>query len=407
MSYKLNMKEVTYSLSSALDLVGIDDNMHGKRVAYMAVEIAKELSLSDENIDNLYSIGMLHDCGVSSTNTHRHLVNELDWDNSQEHCLVGERLLNDTSVYKKYASYIRYHHTHWKKLPENLDDNVKDIANLIYMADRVDALRAQVGEINAQNLKFIQNTIKKHSDAMFKSEFVDAFLKLSSHNYFWFFLDEEPLNEYFQEWIDIGIDENINFIHLKEIALMFASIVDAKSAFTSEHSIGVSLLAKYLADLFELEPQKKELIELTALFHDLGKLKVDDEILNKPAKLNEEERLKMNRHGFDSYVILKHIKGFKDISYLASLHHETLDGEGYPYGLQKSKIPFEARLIAVADIFQALVQNRPYREGLTAKEALEIIQNMTNKNKLDSNIVEKLSANLEHSYNFAIAKNRY
>ena len=127
----------------------------------------------------------------------------------------------------------------------------------------------------------------------------------------------------------------------------------------------MSRLARYLAECFELPKEKCELVEISALLHDLGKLKVADAILNKPAPLNANERLKMNRHGFDSYIILNHIRGFKEISYLASLHHEALDGSGYPYGLEGKDIPFEARILAVADIFQALVQNRPYRSTST------------------------------------------
>ncbi|MEA1956480.1 MAG: HD domain-containing protein [Campylobacterota bacterium] len=103
MSYKLNLKQVTYALSEALDLVGIDDNMHGKRVAYMAVEVAKKLSWSDKDIDELYAIGMLHDCGVSSTDVHTHLVTELDWNQSDDHCKRGSELVSKTTHYKKYT----------------------------------------------------------------------------------------------------------------------------------------------------------------------------------------------------------------------------------------------------------------------------------------------------------------
>ncbi|MEA1956479.1 MAG: hypothetical protein U9N02_08305 [Campylobacterota bacterium] len=109
------------------------------------------------------------------------------------------------------------------------------------MVDRVDALRAQFGD----DIEKIQGILKIHSNKMFSSEFVEAFLKISKHISFWFFLEDEALGEYCQDWIDTGRDEEVPYKELKEIALMFASVFDAKSKFTSEHSLGVSSLVRY------------------------------------------------------------------------------------------------------------------------------------------------------------------
>lgn len=398
MNYNLNIREVTYSLSEALDFVGIDDTMHGKRVAFMAAELAKNMSWSQKLIDELILVGMLHDCGVSSTDVHTHLVTELDWENSHLHSIRGEELLNKTKIYKDFATYIRYHHTHWNELPETLTKEQKDIANIIYLVDRVDALRAQQSIINSNSAQNIQETIQKYSNVMFSPELVDAFMKTSHSNSFWFYLEKEPLNEYLVEWIESTSEQTFTFEDIKEIAMMFAAIVDAKSEFTSEHSIGVATLSKYLAEQFELPQDAREKIELAGLLHDLGKLRVADEILNKPAKLDDEERLLMNRHGFDSDMVLRRIKGFREIAHIASLHHETLDATGYPYSLGASDIPLEARIIAVADIFQALIQNRPYRKGLSMHKAYEIILAMGEDGKLDMDIVAKLKENLATCY---------
>ena len=405
MTYKLNLKEVTYALSEALDLVGIDDKMHGKRVAYMAAEMAKELAWSKQKIDDMIYIGMLHDCGVSSTDVHNHLVTELDWDNSQVHCLRGEQLLLKTSIYTHYATIVRYHHTHWDAFTMDVDPDIKVAANLIYLVDRVDALRAQMNDMDlVSSTGRIQDTIKKYSNEMFSSELVDVFIKLSSKSSFWFYLEEESLIEYFSEWIQSGVDEEISYKDLKEVALMFSAVVDAKSTFTSDHSIGVSNLSLFLAQRFELSEEMCEKIEIAGLLHDLGKLRVDDAILNKPGPLNADERLKMNRHGFDSNIILRHIKGFEEIAHLASLHHETLDAQGYPYSLEASAIPFEARIIATADIFQALVQDRPYREGLSANDAYKILFDMFEAGKLDGSIIQKLKENVDECYTVANIK---
>lgn len=404
MKYSLNIREVTYALSSALDLVGIDDTLHGKRVAYMASEIAKELFFEENIINDLIFTGMLHDCGVSSTDVHSHLITELDWNNSEIHSIRGYELLKAINIYEKYALYVRYHHTHWDKLPDNLTLLEKDISNIIYLVDRVDALNSQMKSLGSKSISDIQETIQKYSNTMFSPKLVEAFISLSSRDSFWFYLEDEALDEYFVEWIKKNEDENFEYKEVKDISLMFASVVDAKSVYTSEHSIGVSSLSRYLAELFNLNEESCEMLELAGLLHDLGKLRVDDDILNKTTELNADEKIKMNRHGFDSYIILRKIKGFKDIARLASLHHETLDAKGYPYNLKASEIPFEARILAVADIFQALIQNRPYRKGLNMNDAFNILYKMYEDGKIDSKVVDMLKNNLITCYEHAIVE---
>lgn len=401
MNYSLNIREATYALSEALDFVGIDDVLHGKRVAYMAAEVAKELDWDAQTIDKLIFLGMLHDCGVSSSVVHTHLVNELDWNNSEVHSLIGESLLRKTSVYEYLATYVRYHHTHWDKLPTTLSKEEKEISNLIYLVDRVDALRAQMSSMGVKAIYSIEEIIKKYTNTMFSPHITEAFLSASAKKSFWFYLEAEALEGYFQEWIKESKNESFAFKEVKEIALMFANIVDAKSKFTAEHSIRVSKLSRYLAELCELAEYECEQVELAGLLHDLGKLRIRDDILNKPTALNAEEILCMCRHAFDSDIILRKISGFKEISHIASLHHEKLDGEGYPYRLEAEDIPLPARVVAVADIFQALVQNRPYRLGLTQEEAHEMIKRLSDKKQLDAYVVSQLEAHLSECYRLA------
>ncbi len=401
MQYTLNVREATYALSGALDFVGIDDILHGKRVAYMAAEIAKELSYPQELIDDIICAGMLHDCGVSSTDVHKNLITELDWNNSQIHSVRGAELLKMTNIYNKYSTYIRYHHTHWIDLPDTLSEEEKIISNLIYLVDRADALRAQMKDTESKSIYLVQDTILKHSNSMFSPKLVEVFMKISIREAFWFYLEADALDEYFAHWIEIGPDEKFSFEEVKNLATMFAAVVDAKNDFTSVHSISVSNLALYLAKLFHLPQETCQKIELAGLLHDLGKLKVADNILNKPYKLNADERFKMDRHSFDSYIILSRVQGFKEIAHIASLHHETLDAKGYPYKLSSSEIPFEARIIAVADIFQALIQSRPYRHGLDKDRAYEIIHQMCKEGKLDTEVVTKLRENLQSCFDNA------
>ena len=111
-----DLRHVIYALSDALDLVGIDDIAHGKRVGIMAAECAQAQGLAHEETAFLFDLGLLHDIGVSSTVTHSHLVSEFDWESSQGHCEVGYALLSDFAPLAKMALPIKYHHTHWEHL---------------------------------------------------------------------------------------------------------------------------------------------------------------------------------------------------------------------------------------------------------------------------------------------------
>ena len=111
-----DLRHVVYALSDALDLVGVDDIAHGKRVGIMAAECARTMGLGESETTFLFDLGLLHDIGVSSTNTHQHLVGEFDWAGSQDHAIVGQRLLAGFKPLATMAEPIRYHHTRWDKL---------------------------------------------------------------------------------------------------------------------------------------------------------------------------------------------------------------------------------------------------------------------------------------------------
>ena len=187
----------------------------------------------------------------------------------------------------------------------------------------------------------------------------------------------------------------ITFSELKQLARVFAHIVDAKSHFTVEHSEGVASLARYLAEQMGLPPERCEMIEVAGLLHDLGKLKVPDEILEKPAPMDEQERAVMLRHSFESYQILRRIGGLEEIALWAAYHHEMPAGNGYPFHASSGELGKEARIIAVADVFQALAQNRPYRDSLSLPRIIAMLQQFVAEGHLDREIVSLVASNAE------------
>lgn len=395
--YKLNLRQVSYALSEALDMVGIDDLYHGKRVAYMSSEVCKKLNFSQEKIDKIINIGMLHDCGVSNTDTHMNLVTQLDWINSNDHCVRGAQLLKKVHFYEEYADVILYHHTHWSVLEKlDIDEEIKLNANVILLTDRVDALRAQ-GKSHSEIIAILQEQKSK----MFKDSLVDIFIEISQPESFWFYLETHNLELFLQDWITQESDKEYAYKQLKEIANMFSSIVDAKSSFTAQHSCKVAQVSLFLAKKLHLTQNRLEILELAALLHDLGKLRIDDSILEKNGPLDTHEREIMDRHGFDSEMILRKIDGFKEVAYLASSHHETLDGKGYPYQKDEATLSVESRILMLSDVFQALVQNRPYRSQLSADKILEILHEMRDDGKVDLSILKIIEDNMDELYSIA------
>jgi putative nucleotidyltransferase with HDIG domain len=164
---------------------------------------------------------------------------------------------------------------------------------------------------------------------------------------------------------------------LDAICLAFAQIVDAKSPFTYRHSNGVANAAVAIARTMNLRPDRVLFMRHAALLHDLGKMAVSNSILEKPGKLDEAEWKSLRLHPFYTWKILNSISGFSELSEVAASHHEKLDGSGYFRGLGAAQLSLEARILVVADIFDALSAKRPYRDALPREEVFRIMRSET------------------------------
>ncbi len=147
----------------------------------------------------------------------------------------------------------------------------------------------------------------------------------------------------------------------------FAQVIDAKSHYTFRHSMGVASAAVRIAEAMQLAPNTITMVRRAALLHDIGKLSVANSILEKPGKLDSDEWQVMKMHPVYTRLILRMITGFEQLSFIAAAHHERLDGKGYPENLDGDNLPLTARILCVADVYQALSEERPYREGLPSK----------------------------------------
>ena len=172
---------------------------------------------------------------------------------------------------------------------------------------------------------------------------------------------------------------------------MLAGAVDEKDPYTRGHSDRVTRYSMQVAQEMQLDDEFLEILRISAQLHDVGKIGIEDHILKKPGALTPEEFEIMKTHTTKGANILRPVKQLKEMLPGIELHHEALDGRGYPYGLQGDQIPLLARVIAVADTFDALTTNRPYQRAYEPKEALRIIHNLAGK-RLDPQAVAALTA---------------
>ena len=160
----------------------------------------------------------------------------------------------------------------------------------------------------------------------------------------------------------------------RAIFVSLAKLLEMKDPETAQHSARVAMFARDLAAQMDLSDEEQSRIHLAGLLHDVGKVGVPDEILLKPGRLTPVQRAVMERHSRLSAEAIAGIPGFSDLTRMVYAHHERLDGSGYPEGTSGDEIPLGARILGVADTFEALTSDRPYRAGRTAEEALRVFQ---------------------------------
>lgn len=165
-----------------------------------------------------------------------------------------------------------------------------------------------------------------------------------------------------------------NFQLLTSIVSLLVNILEKKDSYTSHHSQAVHRIAMKFGQFLGLGVMELHELKLGSLLHDLGKIHIPDRILNKPGRLNAVERDMILRHPGDARDLLINLSRFPDVTTIAMHHHECWDGKGYPDGLAGSNIPFGARLIGLADAYDAMTSDRPYREALSHEAALREIE---------------------------------
>ncbi|MBI4233558.1 MAG: HD domain-containing protein [Chloroflexi bacterium] len=218
-----------------------------------------------------------------------------------------------------------------------------------------------------------QEVAQERRGKAFDPEVVDAFLELSRVPAFWEALQQEKLPEQLG-----GMEPQTPFSsvpegRLDDIAAVFAEVIDMKSPFTANHSRGVALVAEGLAKRMGLPEAEVTLVRRAGLLHDMGKVSVPNSILDKKGKLTEREWERMRLHPYYSERILSRVGVLRPLATIAGAHHEWMNGGGYFRQLTGPQMTAAAHIVSIADMFQALSEDRPYRPALETEQIFQVM----------------------------------
>ena len=387
--------------SYALDCVEAElvhvTTFHAKRVAYMSVCTAEQFGVSGEALQDLAVCALLHDNALT-----QYLHEEFRGDSSAAeclpelphlgaHCVMGEENISALPFHTNVENIILYHHENadgsgsfgktWQEIP--LGARIIHLCDLLDAFCRADVFTPDVWERANAFLTRVRGRIVDE-------ECADAFLRAFSEQHFCS-LGGRGLEE--RLWSKVPrTKQQLDFAQVKALAKFFAKIVDYKSPFTSTHSLGVADDAECLARFMGFDEDTAQKMYLAGALHDIGKVAIDNKILEKPGRLTDSEYAEMKHHAAYTYYVLSEVQDFAELRDWAAFHHEHLDGTGYPFGKNESELNTQERIMACVDIYQALTENRPYKAGMSHEKACSILLDMAEKGWLDRAIVEQVNA---------------
>ncbi len=245
----------------------------------------------------------------------------------------------------------------------------------IHLGGRI-ALLAQVADVfySAKGKDAAIAEVRNRAGSWLDPELCAIFEKLSAASGFWEELALDDLAEQLWELEPAAQYVSVDEDYLDDISSAFGRVIDAKSPYTAGHSQRVGMIAEKIAENLGMDDQSRRVLRRAAILHDVGKLGVSSAILEKPGKLDAEEWAIMQSHAAHTTNILGQIGVMSDMAMIAGSHHERLDGMGYPLGLDERSIAIESRIITVADIYDALTTDRPYRKAMSTEKAMAILQ---------------------------------
>lgn len=418
--FPLSMAEVLSSLSYALDLTSGQSAGHAQRSCLIAMRIAREIGLPQCQQTSLYQAMLIKDAGCSSNAARmfeifgsddidaKRAIRIIDWSNVTEalkfaetytlaeggllararriqtvsqnlgthtkdlfeaRCSRGAQIARSLGLGEDAALTILYLDEHWNGggMPYGLrGDKIPLLARIASIAQTLDVFSTTFG------LGMAYEVLRERQTKWFDPALVAVAHSFRQDDVFWHAVKDNTRPSLLR-MNNQAAAETISPGEIDNVCDAFAQIIDAKSRFTGEHSSRVRDCAVQIARAQGLDEDRVTLIRRAALLHDIGKLAVPNTVLDKPGPLGPEEWKVVHRHPIHTHKILGQITGFGRLADVASAHHERLDGSGYCNGLRASEIDQDMRIIAVADVWDALSSQRPYRPAMSIDHVFSIL----------------------------------
>lgn len=397
------LKDVIISFVQSIDLYNYLLKHHHRRTAVITWHLAKACALTDREISNAVLTASIHDIGALSIEERNQLI-VMDVIDPHPHARLGSYMVDSFEPFREISKTIFYHHWPYDQKDQWIDDigQVPFESFIIHVADRIDILINQNMPILAQRSEIIQR-IDGLSGSLFHPDVVDAFKKIAGDMDFWYDIDRLSMDALLENTIS-GMSFELNLDYLEQLAFTFSKIIDYRSQFTAAHSFGVSEVAYAIGKAMDYEEEKCRKLRVAGLLHDIGKIGIASELIERPGSLNAKEREEVKAHAFYTDIILRNVTSLKEISDWASHHHESHDGSGYPHHFTEGEITEEMDVMAYADIFTALIEDRPYRKGLDLDRVLDILRReFTGKHGLKIyHIIENNAEDLRQTCTLAI-----
>lgn len=399
--------DVVMCLSEAADLIAPVIPHHQNQVAYIAFRICEEMGSKELDPDEVALAGAVHDIGAISVKDRKSALDfefEFHMQEAQEHAFLGYALLKLVEPLSDVAETVKFHHILWNDGAgrEFKGEPVPPSSHIIHLADRVAVVvkkdRSVLGQVPE-----IRKRVAEHSGKMFPPEAVEAFMICSEREAFW--LDAFSVSPKDILTTSVGSGSlKLDDAGLLTLARTFSHIIDFRSPFTATHSAGVAIAAETLARLIGFSRRECVMMRVAGYLHDLGKLCVPLEILEKPSSLTPAEFSIIRQHTYWTYRTLDQVSGFEVINTWASFHHERPDGRGYPFRLAGEGLSLGSRIMAVADALTAITEDRPYRTGMPIETAVGLLEQMSNHGQLDPGIVSLAKGHAEEIVSLRLAE---
>ena len=387
---KIAMDKLCMVFSRAFDIIeheqlGASEN-HSLRVALMCIAMGRKLGYDDDTVSEIAVCGMFHDSAL----TEYHLSQQAGKQQERNmilHCQKGQENVSWLPFNADIDKLVLYHHERGDgKGPfGKKEDEIPLEAALIAAADAVDATYhlQRITELSE-----LREKIASRADTYSTRAAIDVLLDVLDDDLLEKMRDENAMRVLESElpsWeADIGDPRIIR------VGEFIARVIDYKSEFTHMHTSQIANRAWIMAGHYGYELEERNELFLAASLHDIGKIGIPTEILEKPGKLDDDEFNIIKGHVKNTLDWLGEMPGFENIRNWAANHHEKLAGSGYSRGLSGEDLDFNSRLMACIDIYQAVCEPRPYHGARSHADTMPILYDMASKGFIDAKIVEDI-----------------